>query len=208
MALEALADPAQAIGMAAYMKGKFPFLGVKTGMRRLATKELIRDWAGNPVLAARRLWAEPEREFQYVACDLLDRHAKRLTGADLDGLLALVSAKSWWDTVDALAHVVGSLVRREPKLVKRMDELIDDPDFWRRRVALLHQLGWKDATDRERLFAYCLRCKDEPEFFIRKAIGWALRDYAWHAPDTVRSFLDRYGKELSPLSVREAAKHL
>jgi 3-methyladenine DNA glycosylase AlkD len=89
-----------------------------------------------------------------------------------------------------------------------MDELIDAPNLWYRRVALLHQLGAKSDTDTQRLFDYCLRRADENEFFIRKAVGWALRDYAWHAPGAVRLFLAHHGTRFSPLSLREAAKNL
>lgn len=207
-ALAPLADPGKAAGMAAYMKGRFAFLGVQTPARRRATRAAIRGFAGEPLAAAGRLWAAPEREFQYVACDLLGQHAPRLSGAALDGLLNLVSAKSWWDTVDALAHVIGGLVRRERSLVVRIDQLLAARDFWRRRVALLHQLGWGADTDRARLFGYCLRLAGEKEFFIRKAIGWALRDYAWHDPAAVQAFLARHGAELSPLSRRQAEKNL
>ena len=207
-ALAPLADPVKAAGMRAYMKGQFAFLGVQTPQRRQAVRALIGEFTGDPLAAAGELWAEPEREFQYVACDLLSRQAGALSAADVDGLLDLVSAKSWWDTVDALAQTIGTLVRRHPELVARMDRLIDDADLWRRRVALLHQLGAKAETDRARLFDYCLRRAGEREFFIRKAIGWALRDYAWHDPQAVRRFLDRHGDTLSPLSRREAAKNL
>ena len=89
-----------------------------------------------------------------------------------------------------------------------MTELIVDEDFWLRRIALLHQLGWGEATDQKRLFRYCLQQAGEQEFFIRKAIGWALRDYARHAPQAVADFLTHNGAVLSPLSRREAAKHL
>lgn len=206
--LAPLANAEKAAGMAAYMKHRFVFLGVQTPARRQATRGLLRGYAGALLAAARALWREDEREFQYVACDLLARHDARLDAADLDGLLDLATRKSWWDTVDALAGIVGDLVHRERRLVARMDALIDDDNFWLRRVALLHQLGWKGETDTARLFDYCRRRADEPEFFIRKAIGWALRDYAWHNPEAVRTFLAAEGKCLSPLSRREAAKNL
>jgi 3-methyladenine DNA glycosylase AlkD len=206
--LEPLADAVKAAGMRAYMQDRFPFLGVQTPTRRQTTRSLVRGYAGDALVAAQALWAEPEREFQYVACDLLAARAADLAADAIEDVLGLVSSKSWWDTVDALAHTVGVLVRRFPALVDRMDELIDDPDLWRRRVALLHQLGWQADTNDERLFRYCLRRADETEFFIRKAVGWALRDYAWHAPAAVRRFLDSDGAKLSPLSLREAAKHL
>jgi len=203
-----LADAGKAAGMAAYMKQRFAFLGVQTPARRKAVAVLVRGFEGDPLAAAKALWKESEREFQYVACDLLARHAKHLPAEALDELLALVSSKSWWDTVDALASTAGELVAWHPQLVARMDQLIDDPDLWRRRIALLHQLGRKGDTDTARLFGYCLRRAEETEFFIRKAIGWALRDYAWHDPRAVAGFLAGPGAVLSPLSRREAAKNL
>lgn len=207
-ALQPLADADRAKAMAAYMKGKFNFLGIQTPARRQAALPLIRAFTGNPVDAARQLWALPAREYQYVAVDLLRRQNKRLAASDLPALEALVQNKSWWDTVDGLAPTIGAIVAREPQLVSRMDALIGAPDFWLRRVALLHQLDWKENTDEARLFAYCLRCADEREFFIRKAIGWALRQYARTNPVAVRHFLDTHRQKLSGLSFREAAKHL
>jgi 3-methyladenine DNA glycosylase AlkD len=169
---------------------------------------IIRSFTGDPLAAAGELWALPEREYQYVAVDLLRRQNKQLTADDLPALEALVQAKSWWDTVDGLAVTIGSIVTREPQLLGRMDALIGAPDFWLRRIALLHQLDGKENTDEARLFAYCLRCADEREFFIRKAIGWALRQYARTNPAAVRQFLDTHREKLSGLSFREAAKHL
>ena len=207
-ALAPLADPAQAAGMAAYMKNQFRYLGIATPARRAACADLVRGFDSDAVAVAKALWKLDEREYQYVAADLLRRHAKRLDGDDLPALEALVQSKSWWDTVDALAPTIGEIVYCERSLAARMDELIEADDFWLRRVAILHQLAWKDETDEKRLFRYCLHCAGEKEFFIRKAIGWALRQYARTAPEAVRGFVDRHGSKLSALSVREATKHL
>ena len=207
-ALQPLADATRASAMAAYMQGKFDFLGIQTPARRQAALPIMRAFTGNPLDAARQLWALPAREYQYVAVDLLRRQNKRLVASDLPALEALVQDKSWWDTVDGLAPTIGAIVAREPQQVSRMDALIGAPDFWLRRVALLHQLDWKEKTDQARLFDYCLRCADEREFFIRKAIGWALRQYARTNPAAVRQFLETNREKLSGLSLREAAKHL
>jgi 3-methyladenine DNA glycosylase AlkD len=206
--LQALADAGKAGAMADYMKGKFDFLGIQTPARRQATLPIIRSFTGDPLAAAGELWALPEREYQYVAVDLLRRQNKQLAAGDLPALEALVQAKSWWDTVDGLAPTIGAIVAREPQLVSRMDALIGAPNFWMRRIALLHQLDWKEKTDASRLFDYCLHCANDPEFFIRKAIGWALRQYARTNPAAVRQFLETNREKLSGLSFREAAKHL
>jgi 3-methyladenine DNA glycosylase AlkD len=89
-----------------------------------------------------------------------------------------------------------------------MDVALRDDNMWVRRIALLHQLGWRDKTDAHRLFNYCLALSYDKEFFIQKAIGWALRDYAGHAPDAVRIFTHKEKERLAPLSFREANKHL
>ncbi len=133
---------------------------------------------------------------------------RRLSSGFLPVARRLVTTVPWWDTVDLLAaHVVCGLVAADPKLVAAMDAWIDDPDLWVARAALLHQLRYKDATDAERLFAYCLRQAGHPDFFIRKAIGWALREYAKTDPEAVRSFVAAHRDVLAPLSVREALKN-
>lgn len=206
--LQVVADAGKAATMSAYMRNRFPFLGIQTPQRRRQTLPLIRSFAGNPVQAAGELWALPQREYQYVGVDLLRQQRRQLTGEQLPALEELVLGKSWWDTVDGLAVTIGNVVWRERGLATRMDALIHAPELWLRRVALLHQLDWKADTDEERLFAYCRQCADEPAFFIRKAIGWALRQYARSNPDAVRQFLEANRERFSGLSLREAAKHL
>ncbi|MDR3793764.1 MAG: DNA alkylation repair protein [Terracidiphilus sp.] len=212
-ALRPLADARRAIEMKAYMRGQFDYLGIGTPERRAVLKPLhgvYRPESAEELCAgAEVLWALREREYQYAAVGLLDRNKELLELADLEWVLELVRTKSWWDTVDALAKVVGSVVRREgAKGQRRMDRALADEDFWVRRIALLHQLGWRAETDTERLFSYARKLGHEKEFFIRKAIGWALRDYAWHDWRAVERFLAEHGDELSGLSVREAGKNL
>ena len=215
-ALAPVADPAARAGMRAYMKNQFEFLGVKTPVRRATVVGLIQAQknatASDLLRCARRLWAMPEREYQYVAVDLLAWHAGKLTPEGLPALFALVRKKSWWDTVDALAGVIGRVLKQacavDPAAQCVMDEALLSDNLWIRRVAIIHQLGWRDHTDAKRLFRYASACAHEKDFFIRKAIGWALRDYARHAPAEVRAFLRANGCNQSPLAVREAGKHL
>lgn len=210
---EAVADPHRADEMSAYMKDHFEFLGLSAAVRRAAQKRLLLESASadnDELLSfAEACWAEEEREFQYAAVDVLRKRAKALASTDLHRLRSLVSTKSWWDTVDALAaHVIGSLVRRHPALSADMDAWILDDDLWVARTAMLHQLMWKDDTDPDRLFRYAEAQASHPDFFMRKAIGWALRQYARTDPDAVRSFIGAHDRELSALSKREALKHL
>ncbi len=213
-ALTTVADPALAAPMRAYQRDRFPFLGIQTPARRHAVAALLKPALTGPdaLACAEALWRLPEREYQYVAVDLLNRNVRRLTPDDLPRVLALVREKSWWDTVDGLAKVVGTILRQarrqRPDIQACMDDALSHPDFWMRRIALLHQLGWGQETDADRLFRYAAAHAPEREFFIRKAIGWALRDYARHAPDAVRAFVAAQGDRLSGLSRREALKRL
>lgn len=207
------ADPTRAAEAAAYMKDIAPHLGIYTSARRALSRTVLQ---GTPrpdeedcTAIALRCWELPEREYQYFAVDYLRRYVGRCSSGFLPVVRRLVVTLSWWDTVDALAsHVVGPLVTADTELKSAMDTWIDDDNLWVARTALLHQLRYKDATDTERLFRYCLTRADEPDFFIRKAIGWCLREYAKTDPDAVRDFVDGARDRLSPLSVREATKHL
>lgn len=199
-ALRPLADPARAVGMSAYMRGQFPFLGIPTPARRAAVKEVLR---GHRTAVDRDLveecWTAAEREFQYVACDHL--RDVPLGPEDVGWLRSLVVRKSWWDTVDALAKPIGRAATAE-----QMRAWARDGELWVRRVAILHQLGRRQATD-EVLLAEIIEANlGSGEFFIDKAIGWALREYAKTAPGWVQDFLAAH--EVSALTRREASKHL
>ncbi|MGW1064296.1 DNA alkylation repair protein [Streptomyces aureus] len=207
------ADPERAASMRAYMKDIAPFLGLTTPERRALARAVLRDTARpderDCAALALRCWQLPEREYQYFAVDYLRRHVSRLSSGFLPVAWHLVSTASWWDTVDLLAaHVVGGLVAADPRLRADMDAWIEDDDLWVVRTALLHQLRYKQDTDTGRLFAYCVRQSGHPDFFVRKAVGWCLREYAKTDPDAVRDFVARERTRLAPLSVREALKNI
>jgi 3-methyladenine DNA glycosylase AlkD len=209
----AAADPVKAGPMRSYMRDQFPFLGIRSTEQRLLTREVLAGLAkpDEDDLRAVSLacWALPEREYQYFACDLLRRHARICSPGFLDTARHLVVTTPWWDTVDALAaHLVGPLVTRHPALLSTMDDWSMDDDMWLVRTAILHQLRYREATDATRLFRYCTAQSAHRDFFIRKAIGWALREYAKTAPDAVRSYVRAHESRLSGLSVREALKNL
>jgi 3-methyladenine DNA glycosylase AlkD len=209
----AAADPERAVGMRAYMKDVAPFLGLTTPVRRALFRPVV-DGLPRPAEAdctaiALRCWALPEREYQYFAVDYLRRHVRVCSSAFLPVARHLVTAAAWWDTVDLLAaHVVGALVTADPALAADMDDWSGDGDRWLVRTALLHQLRFKERTDARRLFGYCLRQSGHPDFFVRKAIGWSLREYARTDPDAVRAFLARERDRFAPLSVREALRNI
>jgi 3-methyladenine DNA glycosylase AlkD len=205
------ADPERAPAMRAYMRDQFPFLGIPTPQRRA----LSRTVAGRERPTERELeqvmrgcWKLDEREYQYFGADYGARNIRVCSPAFLAPLHWCVTHKSWWDTVDALARSVGALVLLHPELVSQMDVWVDDDNLWVARVAIIHQLGYKEATDAKRLFGYCTRRASHPDFFIRKAIGWALREYSKTAPDAVRRYVADSGDLLSPLSRREALKRI
>ncbi|UXY26234.1 DNA alkylation repair protein [Streptomyces sp. HUAS TT20] len=207
------ADPERAAAMRAYMKDVAPFLGIPTPARRALSRTVL---AGTPrpdeadcTAIALRCWALPQREYHYFAADYLRRHAGRCSSDFLPVARHLVTTVPWWDTVDLLAaHVVGALVAADPPMAADMDRWIADKDLWVARTALLHQLRYKERTDTDRLFSYCLLQSGHTDFFIRKAIGWCLREYAKTDPEAVRSFLARERGRFAPLTVREALKNI
>jgi 3-methyladenine DNA glycosylase AlkD len=206
-------DPGQATAMRAYLRDQFPFLGIRMARRRELSRQVL-----SPLTAptendlkeiALACWQLPEREYQYFACDLLRRHARIGTPDLLVTVRTLIVEKSWWDTVDALAvHVVGPIVARHPATVSTMDAWSADENLWLARTAILHQLTYKAGTDPARLFRYCSALAGHRDFFIRKAIGWALREYAKTDPAAVRQFVAVQRARLAPLSVREALKNI
>ncbi len=214
-ALMPLADEAKAEGMKAYLLNQFEFLGLPAPVRRQAVKDMGKvQWqsADDLLAAAELLWQKHQREYRYTAVDLLRKHGAMLSVNELPALQALLLQDPWWETVDGLSAVIADVmhaaVQQQPNAAVAMDVWLKHPSHWVRRSAMLHQLGWRLDTDSTRLFGYAQQLSDEKEFFIRKAIGWALRDYARWNPDAVTDFVVQHRHTLSGLTVREAAKHL
>ncbi|MDT0610991.1 DNA alkylation repair protein [Streptomyces lancefieldiae] len=208
----AAADPEQAVAMRAYMKDVAPFLGLTRPVRRALSRTVLdglpRPGEADCAAVALRCWRLPEREYHYFAVDLLRRHVTHCSSGFLPVVRHLLTTVPWWDTVDLLAaHVVGGLVAADRALTADMDAWIAEEDLWLVRTALLHQLRHKERTDTDRLFGYCLRRCGHADFFVRKAIGWCLREYAKTDPDAVRGFVAEHRERLAPLSVREALRN-
>jgi 3-methyladenine DNA glycosylase AlkD len=160
-------------------------------------------------MIVRELWSLPQREFQYTAMGLVSKLEKNVDEDFITTIEYLITTKSWWDTVDALAgHAVGSQFKRFPKVrEKYLKKWRKSDDFWLRRTTLLFQLGYKKETDFDLLCELIHENLGSNEFFINKAIGWSLRQYAHTNPAPVKKFV-KATKELHPLSRREALKNI
>ncbi len=207
------ADPVQAVAMKKYMRDQFEYLGIQTPKSKTLQKEFYSK-QGLPEIAdldpiLRDLWALPQREFQYVAVGLLGKFDRQIPAKFIKTIEYLIVTKSWWDTVDILAGAaVGIHFKRFPEVCgKYLAKWRASENFWLRRTTILFQLGYKQETDFELLCAIIRENLGSKEFFINKAIGWALRQYARIDPKAVKKFVNAT-KELNPLSRREALKHL
>ena len=208
------ADPAKAEGMRAYMKTAVPFFGVQKPGRQVILRELVatfppddQDEYEHLVLG---LWGLPHREEKYLALGVARHFGEFVTPWSLPLYSRLIVEGAWWDFVDEIAtKLIRRLVVEHPdRTWPLVDDWIDDDDMWLRRTAILCQIGAKEQTDTERLFGFCARRAFEKEFFIRKAIGWALREHARTDPEAVAHFVTENRHLLSGLSYREATKHI
>ena len=210
--LISLGDRKRAIGAQAYMKDIAPFIGVATPERRALVKKIAKS-LNEPTsdelgATARKLWKLEEREFQYAANDLIDIHWKI---ADKNFLAEhvehLIITKSWWDTVDGLGSVAISPLSDKYACEKLIDKWNKSSNIWLNRAAIQHQRGRKFETDVKLVLKYCDDHASSDEFFIVKAIGWALRDIAKINPKAVRDFLKAH-PDLGRVAVREAERGL
>lgn len=206
-----LADQERSEKMAAYMRHQFDFIGIPTPVRRQQEKVTFKaakqtktvDWD-----FIDHCWQSSYREHQYLAIDYLVVMEPFLAAIDLAKIEQLVITKAWWDSVDALSEVVRKLVRRLPALKAEMLRWSLEENLWLRRVAILHQLLQKEQMDRPLLEEVLVNNLGSSEFFINKAVGWSLRDYAKTNPQWVQDFLLRYQTSLALLTIREASKYL
>ena len=209
---QAQGNPTVARPMAAYMRNKFSYLGIKSPLRRQLEKKFIDEY-GMPTLEELSpilldLWSLPEREFQYAALMLLGKFEKKLPPDFIGTIETLLTTKSWWDTVDVLAsNTVGTHFKRFPDVrTAKLEEWRQSGDFWLRRTCIIFQLKYKNKTDFDLLKDIIQENLGSQEFFINKAVGWALRQYTRVDPDAVRTFVAE--TPLAPLSARESLKWL
>ena len=197
--------------MSKYMQDKFRFLGVRGATRTEIYKKYFPDARKTKTVDwdfVESCWNKEEREFQYVVVYYLKAMQKFLKREDISKLKYLIVTKSWWDTVDLLAKVIGSLVIRIEGYDKIMLEWSKDSNIWLKRVAILYQLSLKDKVDEIILDKILVNNLGDNEFFINKAIGWALRDYSKFNPEWVREFIKKNKDNMANLSIREASKYI
>lgn len=208
---ETHSNPERAISMSKYMKDQFSFYGIAAADRKNLYKDFLKtekkqgtlDWA-----FLEQCYADDHREFQYLAYEYLLAMKKQLSFEDISFVKALVMKKSWWDTVDFLAQVVGNIALKDSRVDELMLAWSQEENIWVRRVSILYQLRFKEKTKTTQLEQILLNCLGTNEFFINKAIGWALREYSKTNPDWVRDFLEKYQEQMANLSIREASKYL
>ena len=197
--------------MSKYMQDKFRFLGVRGATRTEIYKKYFPDARKTKTIDwdfVENCWNKEEREFQYVVVYYLKAMQKFLKREDISRLKYLIVTKSWWDTVDLLAKVVGSLIIRIKGYDQIMLEWSKDSNIWLRRVAILYQLSLKDKVDKQVLDEILVNNLGDSEFFINKAIGWVLRDYSKYNSEWVREFIKKNKANMANLSIREASKYI
>ncbi|NQX71004.1 DNA alkylation repair protein [Paenibacillus alba] len=208
--LRAHSNEADAEAMAAYMRDQFPFLGIRNPQRMALTKQFWKEHGfpkgAEGVKVADELWALPEREFAYTAILLLTQLRKESGPERIEVLERMVITQSWWDSVDPIAdHLIGYHLQKYPEQIPvHVEKWLASGNMWLQRTAILFQLKYKQRTDVTLLFSTIRQLADSKEFFIRKAIGWALREYSKTDAAAVRAFVAE--NELSPLSVKETLK--
>ena len=208
--LEKLKDDKQSKKMSAYMQNKFMFLGIPKPKLKELTKPYLNeskkydfDWSFIDIC-----WEKEYREAQYTAIDYLKLNIKKLTDKDLDKLKELIVTKSWWETVDSIDAMIGSIVLKHPELQNEMLNWSVSDNIWIKRVAINFQQEYKDKTNTELLEKIICNNFGSNEFFINKAIGWSLRDYSKINPEWVNCFIEQYKEKMDKLSIKEASKYL
>ena len=201
----------QAQKMSKYMLNKFEYIGIKTPERRKIFKNSFKEYKNKEKIDwefVNKCWENKYREFQYVAADYLKNMKDKLTIDDIPKFKQLILKKSWWDTIDNLDMTIGALGLKDSNVNKILLEWSIDENIWLRRIAIDHQLLRKEKTNTELLEKILKNNLGQTEFFINKAIGWALRDYSKTNPEWVKNFIEKNRENMAKLSIKEASKYL
>lgn len=202
-----------ALAMAKYMRNRFAFFGIKTTERRQILKIIGKANKAEVTQNTREivfaLYAKDQREFHYCAIEILIKELKgKYELHDIDSIEKLLTINSWWDSVDTISkNILGEYLLQYPEsITKSLNAFSNSENLWLNRSAILFQLGYKEKTDFNLLKKICNQHKASSEFFIQKAIGWSLREYAKTNPLAVKNFVT--STDLKPLSKKEALKNL
>lgn len=207
-----VADPVNAVAMKAYMRDQFEYLGIKAPERRLINKGLKAEYGlpaiGDMPALVKALWKKSEREYQYAAIDFMQLLNKEWRAEDIHLLEYMITHKSWWDSVDAIVSCLAGPWLKKFQEVRpaTTNQWINSENMWLQRAAIIHQNAYKQHTNEQLLYRYAKQCAHSKEFFIQKAIGWALREYGKTNPNSVRQFVNSH--TLAPLSKREALRKI
>ena len=206
------ANELYAVNAKAYLLHQFPFFGIKSPVRRALSKTHYKTYPINSLheleTIVKECWQFPEREYQYFALELIGFHQKLWTPEIISLIEYCLITKSWWETVDGIcSEVLDKYFRIFPQQIKIITSRWNTSDnIWLQRCSIMFQRTFKKNTDTALLTSYILHCKNSKEFFVRKAIGWALRAYSKTNPEWVIEFVQQ--NELHPLSRREALKRI
>jgi 3-methyladenine DNA glycosylase AlkD len=205
-------DASAAAGAKAYMRGQFDYFGLSTPQRRELSKAFMRRH-GQPAAEqlaplVKMLWEKPQRECQYFAMEMLEKRTGELNDKDIFHIEYMITAKSWWDTVDFISpKIAGPFLAQRPALIHpTAKRWMGSGHTWLMRSALLFQTKYRKQTDEKLLYSLIRSCMHEKEFFIRKAIGWALSEHSKTFPASVKKFVKEHDGRLSPLSKKEALR--
>ena len=201
----------QAQKMSKYMLNKFEYIGIKTPERCKIFKSFFKEYKNEEKIDwefVNKCWENKYREFQYVAADYLKNKKDKLTIDDIPKFKQLILKKSWWDTIDNLDMTIGALALKDSNVNKILLEWSLDENIWLRRIVIDHQLLRKEKTNTELLEKILKNNLGQAEFFINKAIGWALRDYSKTNPEWVKNFIEKNRENMAKLSIKEASKYL
>ena len=209
--LTKLQNSKKAKEMSPYMKNKFEFLGVDSKSRKIVENNIFKEYKKTEYIDFNftdKCFKSKYREFQYCAIDYLSLKKKYLNKINIEKLKEYILTKSWWDSVDGFHRIIGDIALRDESVNSILLEWSLDDNFWLRRIAICHQLLRKNNTNTNLLEEIIINNLNQNEFFINKAIGWALRDYSKTNSKWVIDFINKHKDNMSNLSIKEASKYL
>ncbi len=208
---ESREDKENALAMSKYMRNIFDFYGLPTPKRKEVYHDLLKSDQKAKVIDWKFLdkcYEDKHREFQYLVYDYLLATKQYILFEDIPKIKSYITTKSWWDTTDFLCKVIGNIGLRDSRVKELMIDWSKNENIWLKRTAIEHQLGLKDKTDTRLLEQIILNNFGSDEFFINKAIGWALRDYSKTNPNWVTNFINDNKDKMNSLSIKEASKYI